>query len=36
MGYAGVDFDPEQVDLYFESANGKIKIIEDGRFHRLQ
>ena len=30
MGYAGVDFDPEQVDLYFESANGKIKIIEDG------
>ena len=32
MGYsgAGVQFDPEKVDLYFESAAGKIKIIEDG------
>ncbi len=30
LGYAGVDFDPEAVDLYFESVNGKIKIIENG------
>ncbi len=30
MGYSGVQFDPEQVDLYFESAAGRLKIIEDG------
>lgn len=30
MGYSGAQFDPEQVDLYFESAAGKLKIIEDG------
>lgn len=30
MGYSGVSFDPEKVDLYFESANGKLKIIENG------
>lgn len=30
MGYSGAQFDPEKVDLYFESAAGKIKIIEDG------
>jgi glutamate N-acetyltransferase/amino-acid N-acetyltransferase len=30
LGYAGVDFDPEQVDLYFESAAGKLQIIENG------
>ncbi len=30
MGYSGAQFDPERVDLYFESAAGKIKIIEDG------
>lgn len=30
MGYSGVTFDPEQVDLYFESKAGKIKIIENG------
>lgn len=30
MGYSGVLFDPEQVDLYFESAAGKLKIIENG------
>ena len=30
MGYSGEQFDPEKVDLYFESAAGKIKIIEDG------
>ncbi len=30
LGYAGVEFDPEQVDLYFESVNGRIQIIENG------
>jgi len=30
MGYSGASFDPEKVDLYFESAAGKIKIIENG------
>ncbi|MCD7746299.1 MAG: bifunctional glutamate N-acetyltransferase/amino-acid acetyltransferase ArgJ [Lachnospiraceae bacterium] len=30
MGYSGASFDPEAVDLYFESAAGKIKIIENG------
>ena len=30
MGYSGAQFDPEKVDLYFESAAGKLKIIEDG------
>ncbi len=30
LGYAGVDFDPEAVDLYFKSANGQLKIIENG------
>ena len=28
--YSGVQFDPEKVDLYFESKAGKIKIIENG------
>ena len=30
MGYSGAKFDPEKVDLYFESAAGKLKIIESG------
>ena len=30
MGYSGAQFDPEQVDLYFESAAGKLQIIENG------
>lgn len=30
MGYSGAQFDPEKVDLYFESRAGKIKIIENG------
>lgn len=30
MGYSGAQFDPEKVDLYFESAAGRLKIIEDG------
>lgn len=30
MGYAGVDFDPEIVDLYIESAEGKLKLFENG------
>ena len=30
MGYSGAQFDPEKVDLYIESAAGKIQLIEDG------
>ncbi len=30
MGYSGVQFDPERVDLYFESGAGRLKIIENG------
>lgn len=30
MGYSGAEFDPERVDLYFESSAGKLKIIENG------
>ncbi len=30
MGYSGAQFDPEKVDLWFESAAGKLKIIENG------
>lgn len=30
MGYSGAQFDPENVDLYFESAAGKMQIIKDG------
>lgn len=30
MGYSGAQFDPEKVDLYFESKAGRIQIIENG------
>lgn len=30
MGYSSADFDPEIVDIYFESAAGKLKIVENG------
>ena len=30
MGYSGAQFDPEKVDLYFESEAGRIQIIENG------
>lgn len=30
MGYSGAQFDPEKVDLYFESSAGRIQIIENG------
>lgn len=30
MGYSGAQFNPEKVDLFFESAAGKIQIIENG------
>ncbi len=30
MGYSGAQFDPEKVDLYFESAAGRLQIISDG------
>ena len=30
LGYSGVDFDPEKVDLYFESEGGKLQIAKGG------
>lgn len=30
MGYSGAEFDPEKVDLFFESAAGRMQIIRDG------
>ncbi len=30
MGYSGAQFDPEKVDLFFESKAGKIQIIKNG------
>ena len=30
MGYSGAQFDPDKVDLFFESAAGKIQILKDG------
>ena len=30
MGYSGADFDPEIVDLFFESKAGKIQIMKNG------
>ncbi len=30
LGYSGVTFDPEKIDLYFEGGNGKILLCKDG------
>ncbi|MDO4329286.1 MAG: bifunctional glutamate N-acetyltransferase/amino-acid acetyltransferase ArgJ [Lachnospiraceae bacterium] len=30
MGYSGAEFDPEKVDLFFESGAGRLQIIENG------
>lgn len=30
MGYSGADFDPDKVDLYIESTEGKLKLVENG------
>ena len=30
-GYSGAEFDPELVDIYFESACGRLQIVKDGR-----
>ena len=30
LGYSGVTFDPEKVELFFESAAGRIQIVKDG------
>lgn len=30
LGYSGAEFDPEKVDLFFESRAGKLQIIENG------
>ena len=31
LGYSGVQFDPEQVELYFMGKSGKILIYKDGK-----
>lgn len=31
MGYSGAEFAPELVDIYFESAYGRLQIVKDGR-----
>lgn len=31
MGYSGAELDPELVDIYFESACGRLQIVKDGR-----
>lgn len=30
MGYSGIDFDPDKVDLFIESVDGKLKLVENG------
>lgn len=30
LGYAGVEFDPENMELYFEGKEGRIQIFKDG------
>ena len=30
LGYSGVEFDPEIIDLYIESSAGKLKLMENG------
>ena len=30
MGYSGASFDPNQVDLYFESAAGRLQLVQNG------
>ena len=30
MGYSGAEFDPETVDLFFESEAGRLQIVKDG------
>lgn len=30
MGYSGADFDPDKVDIFFESEAGKLQIVKDG------
>ena len=31
MGYSGVDFDPDKVDVAFESAAGSVQVCAQGR-----
>ncbi|MDF2908715.1 MAG: argJ1 [Herbinix sp.] len=30
MGYSGVNFNPDKVDLFIESTDGKLKLVENG------
>ena len=36
LGYSGVTFDPEKIELFFEGENGRIQIYKDGGGSRLQ
>ena len=31
LGYSGVNFSPEKVDIYFKSADNSIQVVKDGR-----
>ena len=31
LGYSGVAFDPENVDLYFQGVSGKIQVFGNGQ-----
>ena len=31
LGYSGASFDPERMELYFESSEGKMLIYQDGQ-----
>ncbi|MCM1257353.1 MAG: bifunctional ornithine acetyltransferase/N-acetylglutamate synthase, partial [Roseburia sp.] len=31
FGYSGAEFDPEKIDLFYESAAGKIQVVSDGK-----
>jgi glutamate N-acetyltransferase/amino-acid N-acetyltransferase len=31
LGYSGVQFDPEKIELFFESKSGRIQIYKDGK-----
>ena len=31
LGYSGVTFDPEKIELFFEGENGRIQIYKDGQ-----
>ena len=30
LGYSGIDFDPDQVDMWFQSEHGTLQVAENG------